>query len=235
MTQKNKSNNFDFKGLVECVGFKYKKHDLYKIAFTHTTYSNEHKIPSNERLEYLGDAILDFLFAEYLYNNYPNMPEGEMSKIRAKYVLAEANAEYSKALGLNKFVLLGHGEEEQGGRDKISVLGDLFEAFLGALYLDNKSLDEVRKILNRVIFSKIEYIDKSGYFKDYKSILQEFIQAESRNSVYYELDSETGPSHNKTFVMSVFHEGIKLGEGVGRSKKEAEQEAAKKALEKLVK
>lgn len=228
-------NQFDFKGLVNHVGFKYNKPDLYKIAFTHTTYSNEHKIPSNERLEYLGDAILDFLFAEYLYANYPNMPEGEMSKIRAKYVLAEANAEYSKALGLNKFVMLGRGEEEQGGREKITVLGDLFEAFLGALYLDNGSLDEVRKILNRVIFSKIQYIDKSGYFKDYKSVLQEFIQAESRKGVNYVLESESGPSHDKTFITGVYHEGIKLGEGTGKSKKESEQEAAKKALEKLVK
>jgi len=229
------NKQFDFKGLVKKVGFKYNKPDLYKIAFTHTTYSNEHKVPSNERLEFLGDAILDFLFAEYIYNNYPNMPEGQMSKIRAKYVLAEANAEYSKLLGLDKFLLLGHGEEEQGGREKVTVLGDLFEAFLGALYLDNGSLDEVRKILNKVIFSKIEYIDNSGYFKDYKSVLQEFIQAESRKSVNYILENESGPSHDKTFTMSVYHEGIKLGEGVGKSKKEAEQEAAKKALEKLAK
>ncbi len=234
MKNNSSNNDFDFKGLVNQVGFKYKKPDLYKVAFTHTTYSNEHKISSNERLEYLGDAILDFLFAEYLYNNYPNMPEGQMSKIRAKYVLAEANAEYSRILGLNKFVLLGHGEEEQGGRDKITVLGDLFEAFLGALYLDNGTLDEVRKILNRVIFSKVEYID-SGYFKDYKSKLQEYIQAESRKGVDYKLESEKGPSHDKLFTMGVYHEGIKLGEGTGKSKKDAEQEAAKKALEKLAK
>lgn len=229
------NNEFDFKGLVKQVGFKYHKPDLYKIAFTHTTYSNEHKIPSNERLEYLGDAILDFLVGEYLYLNYPNMPEGEMSKVRARYVLAEANAEYSRLLGLDKFVLLGHGEEEQGGREKATVLGDLFEAFLGALYLDNGSLDEVRKILNKVIFSNIKNLNPTGYFKDYKSELQECIQAESRKTVEYVLESESGPSHDKVFIMGVYHDGIKLGEGTGKSKKDAAQEAAKHALEKLVK
>lgn len=229
------SNHFDFKGLTQKVGFKYNKPDLYKVAFTHTTYSNEHKIPSNERLEYLGDAILDFLVGEYLYLNYPDMPEGEMSKVRAKYVLAEANAEYSRLLGLDKFVLLGHGEEEQGGREKIAVLGDLFEAFLGALYLDNGSLDEVRKILDKVIFSNIKNLKPTGFFKDYKSELQECIQAESRKTVDYILESESGPSHDKVFVMGVYHDGIKLGEGTGKSKKDAAQEAAKHALEKLVK
>lgn len=229
------SNQFDFKGLVNKVGFKYNKPDLYKIAFTHTTYSNEHKVPSNERLEYLGDAILDFLVGEYLFLNYPAMPEGEMSKVRSKYVLAEANAEYSRLLGLDEFVLLGHGEEEQGGREKIAVLGDLFEAFLGALYLDNGSLDEVRKILDKVIFSNIKNLNPTGFFKDYKSELQECIQAESRKTVDYKLESESGPSHDKVFVMGVYHDGIKLGEGAGRSKKDAAQEAAKHALEKLVK
>ena len=229
------SNHFDFKGLTQKVGFKYNKPDLYKVAFTHTTYSNEHKIPSNERLEYLGDSILDFLVSEYLYSNYPNMPEGEMSKVRAKYVLEEANAEYSKQLGLDEFILLGHGEEKQGGREKPVVLGDLFEAFLGALYLDNGSLDEVRKILNRVVFPKIIDLNTTGYFKDYKSELQESIQAESKKAIVYTLESESGPSHDKVFVVGVYHDGIKLGEGTGKSKKDAEQEAAKHALEKLVK
>ena len=229
------SNQFDFKGLVKTVGFKYNKPDLYKIALTHATYANEHKIQNNERLEYLGDAILDFLVGEYLYLNYPTMSEGQMSKTRAKYVLEEANVEYSKALGLDKFVLLGVGEEKQGGREKAAVLGDLFEAFLGALYLDNGSLDEVRKILARVVFPKIDGLNTIGYFKDYKSELQECIQAESRKAIIYKLESESGPSHDKVFSVGVYHDDIKLGEGTGKSKKEAEQEAAKHALEKLAK
>lgn len=235
MAMASRKDKFNFKGLAEKVGFKYKNPEYYKIAFTHTTYSNEHRIPSNERMEFLGDAILDFLVGEYLYLNYPDLPEGQLSKIRAKYVLAEANAEYAKTLGLDEFVLLGHGEEEQHGRTKVTVLGDLFEAFLGALYLDHGSLDEVRKILERVIFTKIELTGCKGYFKDYKSILQEFIQAESRKGITYILEKESGPSHDKTFVMSAYHENIKLGEGTGKSKKEAEQEAAKQALEKLAK
>lgn len=235
MAKKSIKNVFDFNGLVNKVGFKYKNPEFYKIAFTHTTYSNEHKIPSNERMEFLGDAILDFLVGEYLYLNYKDLPEGQLSKIRAKYVLADANAEYAKELGLDEFVLLGHGEEEQNGRSKVTVLGDLFEAFLGALYLDNGSLDEVRLILEKVIFNKIELTGCKGYFKDYKSILQEYIQAESRIGVVYILESEIGPSHDKTFTMGVYHDNIKLGEGIGKSKKDAEQEAAKQALEKLAK
>lgn len=228
-------DEFKFSELVKTVGFKYKSSDYYKIAFTHTTYANEKKVESNERYEYLGDAILDFLVGEYLFNKYPNMPEGELSKVRAKYVLAEANSEYAKELGLDKFVLLGHGEESQNGRKKVAVLGDLFEAFLAALYLDNGSLDEVRKILERVVYKNIDVNGTTGFFKDYKSSLQEYIQAESRKGVRYVLENETGPSHDKTFTMSVYHEDIKLGEGVGKSKKDAEQAAAQEALKKLVK
>ena len=235
MSNKAFNDQFDFKGLVKQVGFKYKSPALYKVAFTHTTYSNEHKIPSYERLEFLGDSILGFIVAEYLYNNYPDMAEGKMSKLRTKYVCAEANAEYSKILGLNKFVLLGHGEEEQGGRDKIKVLNNLFEAFLGALYLDNGSLEEPRKILDRVIFSKEELNDKGGYFKDFKSTLQEYIQADSRKGVDYIVEEESGPSHDRVFKIGVYHDGIKLGEGIGKSKAKAEQAAAKEALDKLIK
>lgn len=182
----------------------------------------------------MGDAILDFLVAEFLYKKYPNIPEGELSKIRAKYVLAEANAEYAKELGLDEFVLLGSGEKQQG-RKKVSVVGDLFEAFLGALYLDNGNLDEVRKVVEKVVFVKIEDLGVSGFFKDYKSLLQEFIQSESRIGVKYVLEKSFGPSHDKTFYVGVYHEDIKLGEGKGKSKKDAEQEAAKEALEKLAK
>ena len=235
MANVHKNDHFNFKGLVNKVGFRYNNPELYKTAFTHTTYANEKRIVSNERMEFLGDAILDFLVGEYLYLNFPNLPEGQLSKTRAKYVLAEANCEYAKTLGLDEFLLLGVGEEEQHGRTKVNILGDLFEAFLGALYLDHGNLDEVREILKKVVFSKIDATDASGFFKDYKSILQECIQAESRIGVNYVLEREYGPSHDKRFVISVYHENIKLGEGIGKSKKLAEQEAAKEALEKLAK
>lgn len=214
------------------LNIKVKDFNIYLTAFTHTSYANEHKSENNERLEFLGDAILDFLFGEYLYKTYPNMPEGEMSKIRSKYVCANANAEYATFLRLNENLRLGKGEKDHGGDTKPAVLADLFEAFLGAVYLDS-GLDSVRKILNLVIFSKIEYIDK-GYFVDYKSKLQEDIQAESRKGLVYQLDNEEGPSHDKTFTVSVYHDGVRLGTGVGKTKKEAEQEAARQALTKKV-
>ena len=214
------------------LGIKIKDKELFLTAFTHTSYANEHKATCNERLEFLGDAILDFLVGEYLYLTYKEMPEGELSKIRSKYVCTQANAEYALFLKLDECLRLGKGEREQGGKSKPTVLADLFEAFLGALYLDS-GLDSVRKILNLVIYDKIEYIDK-GYFVDYKSKLQEDIQAESRKGLEYHLDNEEGPSHDKTFTVSVFHDGVRLGTGVGKSKKEAEQAAAHEALNKKV-
>ena len=215
------------------LNIEIKDETLYQNAFTHTSYANEHpKEKSNERLEFLGDAILDFLFGEYLYKNYPDMPEGDMSKVRSKYVCANANCEYALELDLENYLLLGKGEEEQGGKTKVNVLADAFEAFLGAMYLDG-GIDNVRKLLNKVIFSNIEYINK-GFFVDYKSRLQEDIQAESRLAIEYHLESEVGPAHDKTFTMSVYHDGVKLGVGTAKSKKEAEQLAAKDALSKKV-
>ena len=189
------------------LNIEIKDETLYQNAFTHTSYANEHpKEKSNERLEFLGDAILDFLFGEYLYKNYPDMPEGDMSKVRSKYVCANANCEYALELDLENYLLLGKGEEEQGGKTKVNVLADAFEAFLGAMYLDG-GIDNVRKLLNKVIFSNIEYINK-GFFVDYKSRLQEDIQAESRLAIEYHLESEVGPAHDKTLTMSVYHDGV---------------------------
>lgn len=212
---------------------KVNDYNLYINAFTHTSYANEHPNElSNERLEFLGDAILDFLFGEYLYKTYKDMPEGDMSKIRSKYVCANANCEYALELDLENYLRLGKGEREQGGNTKINVLADAFEAFLGAMYLDS-GLDNVRKVLNKVIFSNIEYINK-GFFVDYKSRLQEDIQAESRLAIEYRLENEEGPAHDRTFTMSVYHDGVRLGVGTAKSKKEAEQLAAKDALSKKV-
>lgn len=223
----------DFKELAKNLKIKYHDVNIYFIAFTHKSYANEHKLPCNERLEFIGDAILDFLVGEYMYINYPDMPEGVLSKKRAQYVCEEANNNYSLKLGLEKLIMLGHGEEEQGGRTRPTVLGDLFEAFLGALYLDNKSFSEVRKILKMVVFPNIE--GHTNYLIDYKSKLQELIQSENRKSVVYMVDDEKGPSHDKTFTISVLFDDVKLGEGTGKSKKDAEQLAAKAALEKLAK
>ena len=236
MENKNKRNNV-FTILKE-LGIDVKNEKLFLNAITHTSYANEHKVEalgkveSYERLEFLGDAILDFLVGEYLYLTYKDMPEGELTKIRSKYVCTPANAEYAIALKLDECLRLGKGERVQGGKKKPTVLADVFEAFLGAIYLDS-GIDNVRKVMEKVVFDKIEYVDE-GYFMDYKSKLQEDIQAESRKVIEYHLESEEGPSHNKIFTVSVYHDGMKLGTGIGKSKKIAEQLAAKDALDKKV-
>ena len=228
----NKNKFFQqFNNFAKALDIKYNNIEIFYKAFTHTSFANEHKVESNERLEFVGDAILDFLVGEYIYENYPEMPEGDMSKTRAIYVCAEANNNYAIKLGLDKMLLLGKGEEEQGGRTRVNVLADLFEAFLGALYLDSKDVNVVRKILEKIVYPSIQV--HKLFIQDYKSHLQELIQAENRKSVTYVVEKETGPSHDKTFLVGVYFEGVKLGEGVGKSKKDAEQEAAKVALGKL--
>ena len=223
----------EFKIFAKKLGLRYNDIELYKNAFTHTSYANEHHLASNERLEFIGDAILDFLVGEYIFQTHQDMPEGEMTKTRAIYVCAEANNNYALKLGLDKLLLLGKGEEEQGGRSRQNVLADLFEAFLGAIYLDSKDINEVRKILETVVFPSIEV--HKIYLEDYKSRLQELIQSENRKSVNYVKETEEGPSHDRTFTSAVYFEGVKLGTGVGKSIKESEQMAAKEALEKLAK
>ncbi len=204
--------------------------NIYKEAFTHPSYTNENLGIHYERLEFLGDAILGFLVSEYIYKE-KDLSEGEMTKLRAKYVCTKANAEYSLELGLDKLILLGHGAIENNEISK-AVIADVFESFLGALYLD-QGLNTVKELLEKLVFPKIE-VQKQHFFIDYKSRLQEYFQAESRKGVTYQVVEESGPPHNKLFTVLVIHDNIALGKGQGKSKKEAEQKAAKTALEKLV-
>ena len=204
-----------------------------KEALTHSSYANEHSLKSNERLEYLGDAVLGLLVAEYIFKNNPDLPEGKMTKLRATYVCEDANFKYAQELGIDEVLYLGHGEEQSGGRTRPAVLNDAFEAFLGAVYLE-AGLDKVRTILEDVVFPHIGK-DIFKPFVDYKSHLQEYIQSESRSILQYRLDNVEGPPHNRTFTMSVILDGIKLGDGVGKSKKDAEQQAARSALDKMAK
>ena len=212
---------------------KAKDLTLIKEALTHSSYANEHKCLSNERLEFLGDAVLSIKVSEYIYLNNPDLPEGQMTKLRATYVCEDANYRYAEALGLSEALLLGHGEELGGGRIRPAVLNDAFEAFLAAIYL-TCGMDKVTEILDDIVFPHIGK-DIVKPFVDYKSRLQEYIQAESRSILAYRLDDSYGPPHDRTFKISVLLDGIKLGEGVGKSKKEAEQLAARAALEKMVK
>ena len=200
-------------------------------SLTHSSYANEHNCSDNERLEFLGDSILGFLVAEYLYNNFPNLPEGKMTKLRASYVCEEANTKYAKAIGIDKAIFLGKGEEQNNGRNRPAIISDAFEAFLAAVYLTS-GIEEVKKILVKEVFPHIIAEDIVP-FVDYKSRLQEYIQAESRKALEYVEDHVEGPAHNRTFTIKVVHDGIVLGVGVGKTKKDASQQAAKVALDKM--
>lgn len=219
--------------LLDRFDINIKKIDLIEESLTHSSYANEHHTLDNERLEFLGDSILNMLVAEFLYKEHKELSEGELSKLRARNVCEEANAEYARRINLGDYLRLGHGEELGGGRSRDAILNDAFEAFLGAVYLST-NLDKVRDILKEVVFPYIDVVSKKSFI-DYKSKLQELVQAETREALQYREINESGRPHEKTFTMAVFLDGVKLGEGVGRSKKAAEQQAAKVALAKMVK
>ena len=206
---------------------------LLETAFTHTSYANEHrllKISHNERLEFLGDAVLQLIISEYLYTKYPKRPEGDLSKMRSMIVREESLAGFARDCQFDHFIKLGRGEEKSGGRNRDTILGDLFEAFLGALLLD-KGVEAVKSFLYQVMIPKVE----AGDFErvtDYKTKLQELLQINGDVEITYQVVSETGPAHAKNFEVAVLINGRKSGQGQGRSKKLAEQEAAKNAFEK---
>ncbi len=204
--------------------------ELYKQAFTHTSYSNENNIDvSYERLEFLGDKVVDLIISEYLYRHM-DLKEGDMTKLRASYVCENALYEYALSLNFNEYIKLGKGEESSGGKFRKAILADVFEAFVGALYLD-QGLNVTKRFLNDTIISSM--IEKETYFSDYKSLFQERIQIDNKKIEYILID-ETGPAHDKTFTSIVKVENITFGKGVGSTKKEAEQNAAKDALNKQV-
>ena len=206
--------------------------ELLKEALTHSSYAHEHDLPSNERLEFIGDAVLDLIIADYLMKQNPALSEGEMTKFRARFVNEKALIVYAKKAKLDDYILLGIGEEKSGGRHRGALIADAFEAFLGAIYLD-KGLKEVTKVTDKIVIPELNKMSKEGY-KDYKSMLQELVQSDHRQ-LSYETVKEEGPSHNKWFTVHVMMDDILMGEGHGHSKKEAAQEAAHEALNRLVK
>ncbi|MBQ8681360.1 MAG: ribonuclease III [Bacilli bacterium] len=204
-----------------------KNEKLYIQAFTHTSYSNEHsEYESYERLEFLGDAVLELIISDYLYNE-KHLEEGTMTKMRSSYVCEAACCTYAKELGLDEYIRLGSGEAEAN----TTILADVFESFIGAMYLD-QGLETARSIVMNIIRKYIE--KKIDFLHDYKSELQEQVQT-VRKSAVYEIISETGPAHDRTFTCQVKVDDIIMGTGTGSSKKSAEQEAAKEALQKQVK
>ena len=202
----------------------------YYTAFQHSSYVNEKHLKSDyERLEFLGDAVLELVMSDYLYNNL-DVKEGDMTKLRASYVCENALYVYASDLSLSKYIKVGHGEENDGGRYKKVIMADIFEALMGAIYLD-LGFDTVKKVILDVT---VPYIEDPNviFFSDYKSALQEFVQTEQRTLIY-EVVNESGPAHNKTFEVVVKIDDIIYGSGIAGSKKEAEQEAAADALKKL--
>ncbi len=207
---------------------------LLETALTHSSYVNEHRSEQycdNERLEFLGDAVLELATSEFLYKNFGEYSEGEMTKLRAQHVCEPALVKYATILDLGEYLRLGKGEETSGGRNRPALLADAFEAVLGAIYLDF-GYQKVYDFLDEVVFPLIK---DGNYINviDYKSKLQELVQTDNTRSIRYEIVDEIGPAHNKTFISEVYMDDIKMGIGEGHSKKEAEQNAAKVALEKM--
>ncbi len=212
-----------------------KQPKLILNAFVHSSYVNENKNfeHDNERLEYMGDAVLQVWTAKKLFLIEPPLNEGQMTTLRAQLVCEQALAQYTLKLKLNQFLLLGVGEEKTGGRERESIMADMFEAFIGALYLDS-GYDVIDKILEEVITPTIS-APKPEVLIDYKTKLQEYVQSDSRKTVHYELVHMSGPSNKPEFEVIVMMDDITLGRGKGASKKKAEQAAAKDAFEKMVK
>lgn len=217
-------------------GYTYQSHALLQEALTHSSYANEHRlkgVKDNERLEFLGDAILDMIISEYLFLKYPSMPEGDLSKIRASIVCEGSLAKVARKMDLGHFILLGKGEEMTGGRERASILADAFEAVTGSLFLDG-GFDQAKAFLYQTLVADVELTEHiETLYADYKTLLQEAIQKQSMAPIHYEVVGEEGPDHDKHFFVEVYHEEKCLGRGVGRSKKEAEQDAAQTALKKL--
>ena len=207
---------------------------IIKQAFMHSSYANENKsINDNERLEFMGDAVLQIWVSEKLFKSVPVLNEGKMTTLRARLVCEKALSIYAKELGLNKYLLLGSGEEKNGGRNKDSILADMFEAFIGALYID-QGFSKVDEILNDVILPRVNNPDVIEVNTDYKTKLQEYVQSDIRKTVSYEVINVSGPSNNPYFTVRVIVDDLILGVGSGNSKKKAEQDAAKNAFEKMV-
>jgi len=224
----------DLKQLQHKLQLVFHNKQLLRQAFTHASYVNEHRFnqhEDNERLEFLGDAVLELTVSEHLYGLFPDRPEGELTKLRAAIVCEPSLVRFAERLEFGKYVLLGKGEEMTGGRTRPALLADVFESFVGALYLD-QGLEAVTAFLHRYIFSQIVF-DGKLQTTDYKTELQELTQHHNMGALEYRIVEERGPAHEREFVSEVWMDGRSLGRGTGRSKKEAEQQAAQVALEQL--
>ena len=220
----DKLNDFEKK-----IRYRFNDFELLKLAVMHSSYGNEayhNKLHNNERLEFLGDAVLELTVSEFLYNHYPNMPEGELTKLRASIVCEPTLANCARSIGLEQVLLLGKGEEMTGGRFRDSIISDAMEAVIGAIFKDG-GIECATGFVHQFILNDI---DNKKLFVDSKSILQERIQADYKNGPEYVLVDAQGPDHCKEFYVEVRLEGHTIGEGKGRTKKAAEQQAAYNAI-----
>ena len=214
------------------LGYTFRDRSLLSEALNHSSYANEHRsaeVSSNERLEFLGDSVLGFVTAEFLFKTYGKLPEGDLTRIRAALVCEQSLYEVAKFLGLGQYLKLGKGEEAGGGRQRQSILADATEAVFAAVYLDG-GMERVRELICRVLLSRAPAAEER---RDYKTTLQELVQRESGQVLGYQLIGSEGPDHAKIFSVEVDLNGQPIGQGKGRSKKEAEQMAAKAGMEKL--
>lgn len=222
----------DISELEKLIGYEFKDKKLLKQALTHSSYANEQKINKSgdyERLEFLGDAVLEVVSSEFLFHKYPDLPEGKLTKLRASMVCEPSLAICARDLDLGSYILLGKGEESTGGRNRESITSDVMEAIIGAIFLDG-GMEKAKAHIERFVLSDLE--DKALFY-DSKSTLQEVLQGELRKDFEYILNAERGPEHDKEFDVSVIVDGKVLGNGKGRTKKAAEQQAAYQALLKL--
>ena len=219
------SNSRKLSELEDKIGYQFQDKELIRHAMTHSSFSNEHrlsKLTCNERLEFLGDAVLEITVSEYLFLNFPDMPEGDMSKTRASMVCEPTLAFCSRDIELGSFLLLGKGEDITGGRERDSIVSDAMEALIGAIYLDG-GFASAKEFINRFILNDIQ---NKKLFYDSKTILQEMIQSVTKEPLTYMLTGEEGPDHNKVFRVNALLGDKVIGSGQGRTKKAAEQEAA---------
>ena len=218
--------------LQERIGYRFKNKNLLRQALTHSSYANEKhmsKLSDNERLEFLGDAVLEIVSSEFLFQNYPKMPEGDLTKLRASIVCEPTLALCTKEMDLGKYLFLGKGEDMTGGRKRKSILSDALEALIGSIYLDG-GFASAKEFILRFILTGIEH---KQLFYDSKTILQEIVQAEFKEELSYRIIAETGPDHDKLFEVEALIGEQVIGTGEGRTKKSAEQEAAYHGILKL--
>ena len=221
--------------LEETIGYRFRNRKLLETALTHSSFANERHDSgeeSYERLEFLGDSILGHITADYLYHHEPPIPEGRMTRLRAELVCEQSLHRIAQRLELGKYMRLGKGDERTHGRERPSILADMVESILAAMYLDSGSLEEPRRFVMNELLLQAD-LGEQHRSDDYKTALQELIQRKPNQIISYDMLSQSGPDHDKTFVFQVLVNGVPVGQGSGRSKKEAEQMAAREALESL--